>query len=365
MLVLGAFLALFLAGCSSSEERAYRDKIIDIQKRIAVAEEKAEAEAQQFEAQMQNIANSIDESNANAMLGTFVATIAAYSPKIQAYIGQVQGFSAEIGAVTPPPKYVNEHKMYVNGLSIYTVSLQQLVEALTQLMTLTNLQAAETRVQDALRYQQQAAESMKKADDYLFTRNWTVVFLIGATVVAILTALGYWTAVVGRNNGRDFEAYYCLGFFLGPLGVAIAYLTTRRGPPARQPAPAAAGPYRGYYPQAPPPGQGGYAGQVNYGANDGSYGTAPQWSPDPGAPTGYGYDPAHTGPAAPPWDQGGYGAAPPGQAASDQGGYGAAPQGQAAWGEAPPGPIDFCPNCGIAITRAGLESCRGCGAPLR
>ena len=80
------------------------------------------------------------------------------------------------------------------------------------------------------------------------TTDTTVLILIWLAALALNVLIGYWAGMVGRRNGRSFGLCFCLGFFLGLIGVLTVYLIG----PARdsRPAPCGVVPTPGH---GPPP----------------------------------------------------------------------------------------------------------------
>ncbi|MBU4194743.1 MAG: zinc ribbon domain-containing protein [Actinobacteria bacterium] len=69
--------------------------------------------------------------------------------------------------------------------------------------------------------------------------------IVWLAALAVNVLIGYWAGKVGQRNGRSFALCFCLGFFLGLIGVLVVYLI---GPGYdSRPAP---------YGVAPPPGYG-------------------------------------------------------------------------------------------------------------
>ncbi|MBU4173918.1 MAG: zinc ribbon domain-containing protein [Actinobacteria bacterium] len=56
------------------------------------------------------------------------------------------------------------------------------------------------------------------------TTDTTVLILIWLAALALNVLIGYWAGKVGRRNGRSFGLCFCLGFFLGLIGVLIVYV---------------------------------------------------------------------------------------------------------------------------------------------
>jgi hypothetical protein len=208
--------------------------------------------------------------------------------------------------------------MYVNAINTMTISWQNLGQGIQTLKT-ADMYGGLAQINTAKQYVLQGSQNLQQAHDYLFSTNWTMIALIGFCVLVVFGASGVWAGMLGKNDGRGFADYFCLGLFLGPVGLLIAWRKTRWGEAPtvyNQPRPGAQGGYQdpAYWPQP----QAAYPEQAY------------------AAPSTYA-----------PWDS------PP-----PQQGFSRAPSDTFAT------PYGTCPTCGAAIMVPDAVFCPSCGASV-
>jgi len=330
LILLGLACIVLVAGCDNEQEASYKSSLISIRNRWNDGVRQMKVASKDLETQMKTIKTITDPYQA---VNAYYAGIDAFIPKFDQIVAMAQGLQAELNQLQPPAKYGTEHKILMNGMSTLVVSLLNADQALGQMRTLNMgaFQNGEIVWNNAETNVEQGIANLNMASDYLFPVNWALIIGVLAGLLGASIGLGIWTGKMGDRDGRSFKAYFCLGFFLWFVGLAIAWLKTRR---RRAPRGYTAAPSPGY-----PAGSQGYpppAASVpgDLLALENPFGLSDQVLPS------YVPEPAY--------------AQPPMQQAPTQ-----APPVQ----EPPASPFGSCPACGVQLPQAGAF-CFRCGSPL-
>lgn len=227
LILLGLVCIGLVAGCDNSQESAYKSKVASIHNRWNEGARLLKTATDELLAQMNALTKISDP---NAAINAFYAAIDTFTPKFQQNVALAQGLQAELNQLQPPAKYATEHKMLVNGMSTVVISLLNENQAVGAMRTINigALQGAVLQENTAMANIKQGIDNLNLASKYLFPINWALIIGVLVGLLGASIGLGFWTGKLGERDGRSFKAYFCLGFFLWFLGLAIAYFKTRR-----------------------------------------------------------------------------------------------------------------------------------------
>lgn len=226
LVVVGIAIAVLLAGCDTAQESAYKDKISAMMSKWNAISSQLDDASEKCIAQVQAAAKNGDP---NAALAQIQAALDTFLMTFNQAVDQIAAMQTELNQLQVPPKYMTEHKMMLNGMSTVANSLENQRQATGLLRNLQpgQMDAAMVQIETAETYLQQGIDNLNLAAGYLFPKNWPLTIAIWLAFLGIAVGLGFWSGKMAQRQGRSFNAFFCLGFFFGLIGVGIAWLVLR------------------------------------------------------------------------------------------------------------------------------------------
>ncbi|MBU1672069.1 MAG: zinc ribbon domain-containing protein [Actinobacteria bacterium] len=233
-----------VAGCGTSdtaEEKAYKAQIESVRTRWNAIQTEAEAYSQQYTQQLETTTS----------LQSAASLVHGFQQKLQGSIGQFRQLESDLAQIQPPARFAGNHSMMINGIEALVTALNQMSQTVgSALQPGADLNALEAQIKAEAESAEEGEDAFVQGATGVLPVNWPVVVGFFVVVLAVGSCFGYISGRMGQKDGRSFGGYFCLGFFLGLIGVLIAYLITRGG---RQPVRDYRQPIQEGYAYVPPP----------------------------------------------------------------------------------------------------------------